>query len=482
MLDAIAKPFGLLLLWLYNLVGNYGIAVFLFALVVKLIMLPFQYKSQKGMMRMQALNPQIQELQKRHEGNQQRLQQEISKLYKEEKVNPMSGCLWMLIPYPVLLALYRAIRFPLTTMMGVSADLLAEGGAIYEKLTELGFDFSGSAVYIQLRQSEFISAHFGDFQPLSDKLVNIDYSFLGLNLASTPSLRFWLNGVTWGSVGLFLIPIVSALLSWLQMKLSQATSPTANAGAAAQQTQQSMQTMNLMMPLLSLWIGFSMPAALGLYWISNSLLYIVQSLILNKHFAKVLAEETALREARMREREAEWERKREETERLRSEGLTKENSNTSKKKQQARQRAELDELKAAAIREEKAAKRARKGIVETEEEKPASQVGNRRYARGRAYVPDRFTNPEHAAEATAAAAAASEGADPIDESDESTTEAAELVPEEIGSSVQGFWEDTEAEGSESSDDAAEDDPQDLDDTVEDLGSDGEDDEDNEAER
>ena len=173
MLDYIAKPFGLLLLWLYNLVGNYGVAIFLFALVVKLIMLPFQFKSQKGMMRMQALNPQIQELQKRHEGNQQKLQEEIGKLYKEEKVNPMSGCLWMLIPYPILLALYRAVRFPLTTMMGLGSDLISKdgmSGAIYEKLAELGFDFSGSNVYIQLRESRFISEHFSDFAGISDKL------------------------------------------------------------------------------------------------------------------------------------------------------------------------------------------------------------------------------------------------------------------------------------------------------------------------
>ena len=413
MLEIIAKPFGMLLLWFYNLVGNYGIAIFLFTVVVKLIMLPFQYKSQKGMMRMQALNPQIQELQKRHEGNQQRLQQEISKLYKEEKVNPMSGCLWMLIPYPILIALYYAIRYPLTTMMGVSAELIAEGGAIYAKLGELGFDFSStSAAYIQLRESQFISAHFAEFQPLSERLVNINYSFLGLNLADTPTLFFWNSGISWASIGLFLIPVVSAFLSWLQMKLGQATNPsTAGAGASAQQSQQSMKTMNLMMPLMSLWICFSMPAAMGIYWIFTSLLAIVQSLILNKHFAQILAAETAEREARQRERQAELDRKREETERLRAEGLTRENTSTSKKKQQARQKAELDELRAAAIREERAAKRARKGIVDAPEEIPASQVGTRRYARGRAYVPDRFTNPEHAAEATAAAAAESENWD-----------------------------------------------------------------------
>lgn len=130
MMELIAKPFGMLLLWLNNLVGNYGVAIFLFALLVKLIMLPFQIKSKKSMMRMSGLSDKMKELQKKHEGNQQKYQQEVSKLYKEEKVNPMSGCLWTLIPFPILIALYRAIREPLTIMMRVPKEMLAEGGAI----------------------------------------------------------------------------------------------------------------------------------------------------------------------------------------------------------------------------------------------------------------------------------------------------------------------------------------------------------------
>lgn len=397
MLDIIAKPFGLLLLWFYNLTGNYGIAIFLFALIVKLIMLPFQIRSQRSMVRMSALNPQLQELQRRHEANPQKYQEEVSKLYKEEHVNPMSGCLWMLVPYPIMLALWRAIRFPLTTMMGVPAELLQEGGSILEKLNELGFTASARSAYVQLEQSRFISDHFADFAGLSDKLVNINYTFLGLDLGSSPSLNFSETGVNWGSIGLILIPIVSAALSWLQMKLSQATNPTGNA-AGNEQAQRQMQTMNLIMPLFSLWICFSMPAAVGLYWVFGSVLAIIQSLILNKYFAGVVAKETEEREARAKEREAEWARKHEETERLRAEGATKENENTSKKKQKSRQKNELDELRAAAIREERAAKRAAMGIVDEEEEIPPSQVGNRRYARGRAYDPDRFTRPEHTAD------------------------------------------------------------------------------------
>jgi len=464
MLNAIAKPFGMLLLWLNDLVGNYGIAIFLFALVVKLILLPFQMKSKKSMMRMSALQPQIQELQKRHEGNPRKLQEETSKLYKEEHINPMSGCLWSLIPFPILLALYQAIRYPLTVMMRVPEELLAEGGAILNKLNELGFTSKANDAYIQLTQSQFISNHFDQFSSLSDKLVNINYSFLGMNLGDMPKVKFWANGISWAAIGLFLIPIVSAAFSWLQMKISQANTkqpdPSDKNSQAAQQAQQ-MKTMNMMMPLVSLYIGFVMPAALGIYWIFTSVLAILQDLVLNKIYGKQIAAESAEREARMRAREAEFERKRQETERLRAEGKTHENENTSKKKQQARQKAEYDEMRAAAIREEKAAKRAAMGIPE--EKIPDSQVGNRRYARGRAYVADRFTNPEHAAEATAEAAAESENyVAPEDAAEEVTAvETAEALTEtaaEPAAEAEAEIEETDAAEEEAyadADDAAE---------------------------
>ena len=465
--DYIAKPFGWLLMALNNLVGNYGVAVFLFALVVKLILLPFQMKSKKSMMRMSALQPQIAELQKRHEGNPRKLQEETSKLYKEEHVNPMSGCLWSLIPFPILLALYRAIRFPLTTMMGVASDLVAEGGALATKLADMGFSSTANAAYIQLQQSQFISNHWSefDFTTISEKIQFINYRFLGMNLGDMPKLKFWESGLTWAAIGLFLIPIVSAALSYLQMVISQKSTPQTGTTQQQAQSAQSMKTMNFMMPLVSLYICFIMPAALGVYWIFTSLLGIVQDVILNKVYGKQMELEKAEREARQKAREAEYERKRQETERLRAEGKTQENANTSKKKQQARQRAELDELRAAAVRSERAAKRAALGI---EEEKiPDSQVGNRRYARGRAYVADRFTHPEAAEEATAAAAEESAAwmaehtsVEPETEETEAEAPAIETVP---------AAEPTEAEADEESDaddDSEADDYDDTDDTDE----------------
>ena len=415
MLQAIAKPFGVLMLWLYNLVNNYGVAVILFALVVKLIMLPFQLKSKKSMMRVSRLTPKLKELEKKFGNDQQRYQMEMAKLYKEEGASPMGGCLWSLLPFPILIALYNAIRYPLTTMMGVPADLLAEGGSIFQKLAELGYQTGTgrAAFYDQIYQSKFITENFGSFAGLSDKLQEISYRFLGLDLSQTPSFTFWnwdfSDASIWGpALGLFMIPVLSALLSWLSMKVANAGTPQ------GEQQASQMRTMNLIMPLMSLYICFTMPAVMGIYWIAQSVFAMIQDVVLNKVYTKQLDVEDAERIEREKAREAELEAKRKETERLKAEGATVENRSTSKKNKRAVAAQKEVERKAAEARAARAARRAKLGIEE--EEIPASQVGDRRYARGRAYVPDRYSNPEQAEEKTAAAAAQSEEYDRLMES------------------------------------------------------------------
>jgi len=428
MLKQIAIPFGMLLLWLYNWTGNYGVAVILFALVVKLIMLPFQLKSKKSMMRTSRMTPRLKELEKKFGNDQQRYQMEMNKLYKEEGINPMSGCLWTLLPFPILIALYQAIRFPLTTMMRVPEELMAEGGAIFQKMSELGYSLANystgrnAIAYEQIFQSQFITENFAQFAALSDKLQEISYQFLGMNLGMVPKIFpwNWNPDMMWAELGLFLIPVLSALLSWLSMKISNASNPQ-----TAQQNQQ-MQTMNLMMPLMSLWICFTMPAVLGIYWIAQSVFSVIQDVILTRIFNKQLDIEDADRIAREKAREAELEQKRAETERLKAEGKTTENKNTSKKKKQAVAAQKEVERKAAEVRAEREAKRRAKGIVE---EIPDSQVGNRRYARGRAYVADRYTNPDEAELKTQAAAEESEDYDELQALEAAAAEVTEVTEE-----------------------------------------------------
>ena len=391
--------FGWPLKQFYLLTGSYGIAIILFGLLVNLILLPFMAKSKKSMMRMTRLNPKMQALQEKYAKDQQRLQTETMKLYKEEGVSPMSGCLWTLIPFPILIALYAVIRQPLSKMMNLAADAVT---SLTEWVTAnagyVATETGRGAAYQEIQIADLIHENWdavtsalGDF---GGKLIDLNYHFLGLNLGDQPTFQLW--KVDWSdssvwipALGLFLIPIISAGMSWLSMIISQKTNPqpatTANSSTN--------KTMMIFMPIMSLWICFSMPAALGVYWIVNSIFGILRDVGLTRYFTKSLDLEDAEREQkaevrRARELEEERARQKEETERRREAGESTVNRNTSKKKLQASAKQQDDERKAEAAREERAARRARLGIPENET--PAAQVGHRRYARGRAYDPDRY--------------------------------------------------------------------------------------------
>ena len=420
--EFICRIFAWPLVKFYEATGSYGLALIVFALMVNLIMTPFMAKSKKSMMRSSRLQPKIQELQRRHEGNPQALNKAMQDLYREEGVKPMSGCLWSLIPFPILIALYSVIRQPFLRMMFVGEDVLS---AIKEYCIAGGWYTAPAKTdaYVEIKLANIMHEHWDEIvshlQSLSlptEKLVDLDFSFLGVNLGTVPwdTMKLIFAGtavVSFATIGLTLIPLISAALSWLSMKVANLANP--QTGVETQQQAQ-MKSMNLMMPLMSLWFCFIMPAAMGVYWIGNSVFGMIRDLILTRIYKKKLDAEDAERNAARHQRERELEERRIETERLRAEGKTEKNANTSKKKIQQNEKQRNAERSAAIAKEERAARREMLGIKDAE--KPASQVGNRRYARGRAYVPDRFTNPENAEEATLAAAAESEGNVSIDES------------------------------------------------------------------
>ena len=392
-MDTIAKPFGWLLLLLYNLVHNYGLAVILFALIVKLILLPFGMKSKKSMMRTTRLSPKLKELEKKHGANKAKYQEEVAKLYKEEEIKPLSGCLWTLLPFPILIALYSAIRKPLTVMMGIAGETAS---AISEWLTGQGLYTAVGGAYSEIGLSEAIHRNWDavttQFAELGNRLVDLDYSFLGLNLGDTPSIQFWnfdwSNAAVWvPQLGMFLIPIISAALTLVQSLISTRMSDTPTEGGG-------MKGMMFLMPLLSLWIGFAMPAALGIYWIASSLFSLIQDVLLTIYYKKKLDAEDAVRREKQAVIEAERERKRQETEKLRAQNATVVNPNTSKRKIQ----------KSEKIRdEEKTAKwEQAKGLRQKKETDEPSRVGDRPYARGRNYKPDRYGPVQAAAAATPA--------------------------------------------------------------------------------
>ncbi len=456
-MDTIAKPFGWVLLFLYNLVSNYGLALILFALLVRLILLPFTMKSKKSMMRQTRLQPRMKELEAKYAGNKQKYQEEVAKLYKEEKINPMGGCLWSLIPFPILIALYGAIRNPITTMMGVSAEAYEK---IQTLLGNLGFE-AGNSAYRQIVESQFINVHFEDFLGISEKLQKIDYSFLGIDLGATPSFRVWeffSNGeAIWPQLGLFLIPVISALLSYLSVQISNKVS-----GANLDQTAGGGKMMTLMMPIISLWIGFIMPGALGLYWLAGSVFQILQDVLLTKHYKKKLDAEDAERREQQAAIEAEHAARHAETERKRAEGSTVTNPNTSKRKlaMQEKQRAEENDVERAIARGELARTNSGKLVKtgKTREKDDPSRVGDRPYARGRNYKPDRFQKgyvPEPE-ETETALEAAEEAAEPLTEEPELTAEVLEgSITEAAEAAVDPITEGEIGDGTENGPDAGE---------------------------
>ena len=362
----ILKPFAWLLLFLYDILGSYGLAMILFGVVVKLILFPVSLKSKKSMIQTTMLSGKMQQLQKQYGKDRERYNLEVQKLYEREHVNPMGGCLWSMIPLFLLIGLYAIIREPLFNLMDVPEDMI---GLV---ATATGVANEGAYPQIAMAQAmndpavlAAVKAALGD---AGAGVFAMDFSFLGLNLADIPTWKFWEGGLSWNSIGLCVLALVSAVVSFLSMKVSMATNKI-NQQTQNAQMDQTNKMMMWMMPFMSLWIGFTVPAGLTVYWITQYFMTMAQEVICSKMLKKDY--EAARQAAEERERqEKEEEKKRKEEARLdRARRLEEEKKNKGKKKSGQKKDVEPDQENV---------------------NKDDSREGLRAYARGRAYIPDRF--------------------------------------------------------------------------------------------
>lgn len=273
MLSWIYDLLGTLLSWFSSLFGGkYVFALLLYALLFKLVFLPFAIKQQKSQIAMAKFAPEMERIQAKYRGktdevSMQRQQQELIELQQREGFSPLSGCLPVLLQLPIITFLYNVIRGPLSYICKLSADEIIQIKAI---ITAAGItpaaDEIGLVANIQALGVEIFEGI--DLSKLPD------FTLLGTNLARTPS--FSELSLLW------LIPILAAALTWLSSVLIRKWN---NPGAATEQNQQmnsTMNTMNIMMPLMTLWMTFSFSGMLGVYWIYQSALGIIQSFILAK--------------------------------------------------------------------------------------------------------------------------------------------------------------------------------------------------------
>ena len=370
----ILTPFTWLLQLFYDLTGSYGFALILFAVVVKLILFPFSLKGKKSMIQMNMLQGKMQQIQRKYANDKQRQNLEIQKLYEKEKVNPMGGCLWSLLPIFILLPLYAIIRQPMKYMMGLDETQITTLIDVLNQYAATAIDPSKN-VYYQLIASNVLFENFDAVvanpavAAFADNLKQLDFSFLGLALSTVPTWKIWAGPFNWNTIGTFLIPIVSACTGLLFSIISMRTNQLNKNQPESDQAKSTSRTMMIMSPVISLWVGYSMPAAMSIYWVSNNVLSLGQVLLAGKILKKDYEAAAAARA---------------EQERL-------------EKEEEKQRRREAAERKAQAIAEAKANKGKKKAKPAEEKKKSdasvidVSRVGIRSYARGRAYDPYRYS-------------------------------------------------------------------------------------------
>ena len=401
LVDLIQVPFGYLLSWLNQLTSNYGLALILFAVALKLILFPATAKGKKSSMKMARLTPKLQALQKKYAGDQQKLNEATQALYRDEGVAMGGGCLWSLLPLFILIPLYAVVRQPIIYMLHESAEVADKVVGIIKEA--MPASFGKNQYYYQMIAAPLIPQFKEQLQGVVANAATLDglnFNFLGIDLGMVPTFNiFKWETYHWANIGLFLLPVLSAGGQVLSMFISQRMNNslvTDEKGIQDKETaknSQSNQTGKMMlytMPLMSLWIGFSVPGALSLYWFVQGLVSTAMDVYLTKKYRKIYDAEDAERLKKAMEEEAieeEKERLRAERRAANPEGIT---TNTSKKKLQQQQQREQEAAKAAAAREYAA----KKGIVIEEEDKPTvmSGIPSRPYCKGRNYDPNRYTS------------------------------------------------------------------------------------------
>lgn len=399
--DLITIPFGYLLGWLYQLTSNYGLALILFALLVKLVLMPASAKGKKSTMKMSRLTPQMNLIREKYANDQQKMNTAIQELYKKEGVSMTGGCLWSLLPLLVLLPLYAVVRQPIIYMLHESLETTS---AIMNTIKEAMPDLvnSGNLYYEQMLAAPLLPQFAEELKGIVSNpqtLEGLNFQFLGIDLARIPNIAIWnWDNFGWANWGLLLMPVLSVASQFVSMFVMQKMNNSLvtnekgiqdQEAAKESQMNKTNKTMMYIMPLMTLWIGFTVPAALSLYWFIQGVVSTVSDAYLTAKYRKIYDAEDAERLKRALEEE----RLEMEKERLRAQkraenpdGITE---NTSKKKLQKAQQREEAAAKAAAQREY-AAKR---GIILDEPEKKdtsLSGIPSRPYCKGRAYDPNRY--------------------------------------------------------------------------------------------
>lgn len=297
----ISELFGYLLNWLYNLVNNYGIAILIFSVVLRVILIPITIKQQKSMKKSAELQGKMAEIQKKYKNNPEKLNQETIELYKREKMSPFSGCLSSILQLVIILSVFWLVSQPLTYMKRIDPQIVEK---YTNEMKESGFSQNNS--YVQIGVLDYAETKYQEVSNMLEQenvenreeleakrndynQLRLNMEFLGIDLSKVPtqSLNDW---------RVYIIPVLYVITSFISIKLTTMTQNknkkkksdiiVENENKEEADPMDQMQAMNksmtYMTPIMSVMIAVIAPLGLALYWLASNILMIIERLVINK--------------------------------------------------------------------------------------------------------------------------------------------------------------------------------------------------------
>ena len=266
MFQFIANIFGYLLEWLYNGIGqNYGIALILFTIILRIILLPLTIKQQKSMKKTTELQGKMQEIQFKYKNNPELMNKEIMDLYKRENLSPFSGCISSLEQILIILSVFYLVSRPLTYMKKIDT------GIIENYRNEISAENDGKI-------SNYYEIEIIQKKAAQDENIKVNMDFLGLDLSKVPSQNMT-------DIKVYIIPIlyvISSIFS-IRMTTGKTKKKEQNGSSEPDMTQQMNKSMSYMMPIMAVSIAFVAPLGLALYWLVSNILMILERIVINKY-------------------------------------------------------------------------------------------------------------------------------------------------------------------------------------------------------
>lgn len=285
-MGAIANLFGYLLNFLYNIFNNYGIAIIVFSVILRIILIPVTISQQKSIKKNEKMQEKMKDIQRKYKNNPEKLNQETIDLYKREKLNPFSGCLSSILQIIIILSVFWLVSKPLTYMKKVDKNII--NGYVEEIKNEEGKASAYPEIQVIQKKAS------------TDENVNINMEFLGLDLSKVPNQNM-------GDITVYIIPVLYIITSFISIKITngkkkknktlqieeKTSEDKANVEDGNNENDESLEamqdmnnTMMYMVPIMSISIAFIAPLGLALYWLVSNILIIIERLIIDKIFNK----------------------------------------------------------------------------------------------------------------------------------------------------------------------------------------------------